>query len=104
MKSFILSIVTLLVFAATPALANHGAGGTVKVDVNGLVCDFCARSIEKVFKEQPAVEGVNVDLDTKVVTIDIKDGQMLDDAVTQKLITDAGYDVVAIHHEGALAQ
>ena len=34
----------------------------IKVDVEGLVCDFCAQSIEKVFMKQPGVEVVYVKL------------------------------------------
>ncbi len=68
----------------------------VDVKVNGLVCDFCARSLEKVFKKQKDVSGIQVNLDAAKVIIEMKPGKMLDDATYKKLITNSGYNVVAI--------
>ena len=39
------------------------------VDVNGMVCDFCARGIEKTFYNDELVKKVNVDLSTGKVLI-----------------------------------
>lgn len=72
----------------------------VDVKINGLVCDFCAQAMEKVFGKQDEVADISVDLDTKIVTINMKDGQNMDDAVITKLITDSGYNVEEImRHE-----
>ncbi len=68
----------------------------VKVKVKGLVCAFCARNIEKSFLKNPAVEKVKADLDTKIVTIDVKEGQQISDETVKEIITDAGYNVVKI--------
>jgi copper chaperone CopZ len=38
-------------------------------DVNGMVCDFCARGIEKTFKKDINVKNVDVDLDSGTVMI-----------------------------------
>lgn len=92
MKKLFLTTALLLTFAL-PAQA------ATMVDVNGLVCDFCARALEKVFSKQEAVESINVDLDAKVVTINYVDGGSLDDETLTKLITDSGYNVVDIRHE-----
>jgi len=97
MKKFILTTALLISFTA-PAFANH-PGGTITVDVNGLVCDFCARALEKVFGKQEAVDTIGVDLDTKVITIHMKDGQNLDDETITSLINDSGYNVEEIHRE-----
>lgn len=72
--------------------------GDVHVSVNGLVCDFCARALEKVFGKQEAVNDIDVDLDSKIITIDFKEGQSLDDDTIKKLIQDSGYNVESIHH------
>ena len=37
--------------------------------MNGLVCDFCARAVEKVFGEQEGVTGVDVDLNAGKVVV-----------------------------------
>lgn len=99
MKKLLLSLAALTLFA-TPALANHTAEHanlhTITVKVNGLVCDFCARAVEKVFYQQDGVEGVDVNLDEHAVKIDVHDGIELGDELITKLITDAGYNLVEI--------
>lgn len=72
--------------------------GDAHVSVNGLVCDFCARALEKVFGKQDAVNDIDVNLDSKIITIDFKDGQRLDDETIKQLIQDSGYNVESIHH------
>lgn len=87
----------LLVFIfALGLMAFSAQAETAKVTVNGLVCSFCAVGIEKTFGKLEAVEKVNVNLDAKLVTIKIKDGQTLDDESIKKTIKDAGYDTVKI--------
>lgn len=71
----------------------------VYADVNGLVCDFCARAIEKVFKKQDAVNDIDVNLDEKRVTIHLNKGKMLDEKTIIKLINDSGYDVRGLRYE-----
>jgi len=87
----------LLVLLSLPAFSVH-PGGTVYADVNGLVCDFCARALEKVFSKQKAVEFINVDLDEKIITIHFNEGQQLDDETITQLITDSGYNLRKIRH------
>lgn len=68
----------------------------IKVKVNGMVCAFCAQGVKKTFKKNDAVEKIDVDLEQKVVTIDLKKGKTLNDDVVQKSITDAGFNVEKI--------
>lgn len=88
----------LLVLISVSSWAEH-PGGTVYADVNGLVCDFCARSLEKVFGNQEAVDGITVDLEQKVISIHFKHGERLDDDRITQLITDSGFHVREIRHE-----
>lgn len=92
MKSFLL-ILTAVFLMAVPAFA----GQVAHIKVNGLVCDFCAQALEKVFGRQEAVEDITVDLNAKLITVTFKDGQSLDDAAMTKLVTDSGYTVENIH-------
>lgn len=65
---------------------------TTVINVNGMMCEHCKATVEKVTK---AVEGVSnsiVNLDAKNVTIEYTDGTDLDKV--KKAITDAGYEVV----------
>lgn len=89
----------LMISAAMVMLSGAANAETIKATVNGLVCSFCATGIEKTFKAQPAVEGVKVDLDHQLVTVNIKTGQDMDDATVTKLLTDSGYTVTNITRE-----
>ena len=93
MKRFLLIAGFFSVFAI-PVHAE-----VVKVGVNGMVCDFCARAIEKVFSRHEAVESVDVNLDDKLITVDVKDEQSLDDAAITKMVNDSGYALVDITRE-----
>lgn len=70
---------------------------SVNVDVNGMVCDFCARALEKVFSEKQEVATIDVDLDNGKISINFNDGANLEDTLIQKLVTNSGYDVVKIN-------
>ena len=71
-------------------------GEIVTVNAFGLVCDFCATAIEKVFMRKDEVSGLNVSLADRKIIIALKNGQNIDDAEIEKLITDSGYNVKSI--------
>ncbi|MGE3479727.1 MAG: heavy-metal-associated domain-containing protein [Dongiaceae bacterium] len=100
MKSFFTAIILVMaltnpVFAAPAAGMENGQ--TVHISVNGLVCDFCARSLEKVFAKQESVASVTVDLGAKLITLDLKKDKKISDETITKLVNDAGYSVEKIH-------
>lgn len=68
----------------------------ISVGLNGLVCDFCSIALNKTFKKRTEVRGTYVDLDTKVLSVALNDGQDLDNATIMKLVKDAGYNVTKI--------
>lgn len=86
----------LITVAMLLASLSSFAGEKINVTVKGMVCSFCSQGITKKFKEQPAVKEVNVDLDTHLVTIELKDDQKLEDKVVETILKDAGYGVEAI--------
>ena len=74
---------------------------TIVIDVQGLVCDFCAQSIDKVFSKQAGVEKVDVNLNNGKVTVKMadvfEDDEVgISDETIIKLLQDAGYEVTAI--------
>lgn len=107
MKHLTLLLTALTLSFAAPVYAAEGSqpmqaeqavqSGDVHVSVNGLVCDFCARALEKVFGKEEAVKGIDVNLDTKIITVNFNEGQTLSDEKLTELITDAGYNVEGIH-------
>ncbi|NQY96087.1 MAG: heavy-metal-associated domain-containing protein [Henriciella sp.] len=99
---------TTIAFAAPIATAQDAATDTaisaqtmVNVKVNGMVCDFCARAVTKVFGKQEAVENVHVDLDNGEIHVTLKPGAALSDETVADLVKKSGYDLVAIERETA---
>jgi len=84
------------VFALLVGFASMASAKTIEMDVNGLVCAFCAQGIEKTLKSFPATEGVFVSLEHRIVAVQLMDGQDITDTALTKAITDAGYKLVAI--------
>ena len=98
MITIILLFFTLITFSITKSqekLENE----VLSISVNGLVCDFCARSIEKLFSKKESVKSINVNLEEMLITISLKKGKSLNDAIITKVITDSGYDIREIHRD-----
>lgn len=93
MKKFIL--MSLFILTLSPSL-SFAASNSVIVNVSGLVCDFCARAVEKLFSKQEEIDSVKVDLDKKTITLLFKGDKKLDDTKIADLITQSGYEVVSI--------
>jgi mercuric ion binding protein len=68
----------------------------IEVKVSGMVCSMCAQGIQKSFKKIEAVQKINVDLDHKLVTIQTKNDQDIEDKTIETAITEAGYNVTSI--------
>ena len=71
-------------------------GELINLTVNGLVCDFCAQAIEKVFMRRDEVSGINVNLNKGQIVISSKANQYLNDDTLKTLILDAGYNLIEI--------
>ncbi|MEZ0209582.1 MAG: heavy-metal-associated domain-containing protein [Methylophilus sp.] len=83
-------LITLMLSAMTPAAF---AVTTIKAEVNGMVCAFCAKGIEKKLNALPQKQSAFVDLKSRVVALQLKDGQELSNDAFNKIIQDAGYTV-----------
>ena len=70
-----------IVAAALLAMSALASARTIEVEVNGLVCAFCAQGIEKTLRRFPATDDVFVSLEHRLVAVSLKD---------------SGYDVVSI--------
>jgi cation transport ATPase len=84
--------------------AAHAATQTIKAEVNGMVCAFCAQGIEKKMRSLSQTQDVYVDLKNKIVAVQLKDGQQLSHDTVKDLIKDAGYDVPKIETVNDTAQ
>ena len=97
MKSLIslfFPLVAALGLAAPSAFGQEA--GTAKLSVNGMVCSFCAQSIEKRVTAMPEAGPTYINLSRKVVAVEPKAGKTLDIEKLKREIKDAGYDVTAV--------
>ena len=78
---------------------NRIENEVLNISVNGLVCDFCARSIEKLFSKKESVKSINVNLKDMIITINLKKGKNLNDNIIRQVINDSGYDVTEINRD-----
>jgi copper chaperone CopZ len=97
MRKFKYVLVMVWALISAPAMAAEQCStNDVNITVNGLVCDFCARSIESLFGGRDEVASVDVDLDNGNIKIVMHDGKTIDDAELKTLIKDSGFDVKQI--------
>lgn len=76
--------------------AANAQAATIEMDVNGLVCAFCAQGIEKKLRAFEATDDLVVSLERRLVAVSTKPGQDIGDDVLRTALTDAGYTVKAI--------
>ena len=81
------------VVKATELSSGLKSENIIDVATNGMVCDFCAQAIEKVFMKREEVQGIIVDLNNQRVVIYLKNNLSIQDTEIVKLFEDAGYSV-----------
>jgi len=91
MKPLLKILLPLLV-----AFAASAEAVTIEMNVNGLVCAFCAQGIEKQLRKFAATADVVVSLEHRLVAVALKDGQDIPDAELRRALTNAGYSVKSI--------
>jgi copper chaperone CopZ len=89
----------LLLCATFFALPRIAAATTIEMEVNGLVCAFCAQGIEKKLRGFAATADIVVSLEKKLVAVATKEGQDIADEELRRALTDAGYTVKVIRRE-----
>ena len=81
------------VIKATELSSGLKSENIIDVATNGMVCDFCAQAIEKVFMKREEVQGINVDLNNQRVVIYLKNNLSIEDTEIIKLFEESGYNV-----------
>jgi len=69
---------------------------TIKANVNGMVCAFCAQGIDKKMRALSQTKDVYVNLKQRLVAVEVKDGQTISDETVKEIISKAGYSVTSI--------
>ena len=121
MKKINILLLSILLFISTFALANeqdhsnhdnmesnqieiHAGsidpnGTLMTVAVEGMVCDFCAQAIEKVFMKREEVAGITINLDDQNVIISLKSEKDIENTTIEELFLNAGYNVQTINRK-----
>ena len=121
MKKINILSLSILLFVSTFALANEqnhsnhdhmesnqievqvGSidpnGTLMTVAVEGMVCDFCAQAIEKVFMKREEVAGITINLDDQNVIISLKSEKDIENTAIEELFLNAGYNVQTINRK-----
>jgi hypothetical protein len=76
--------------------ALEKGGEPIVADVMGVVCDFCALAMNKIFSKRAEIAAVYVDLDTKALNLVLVPGATLSDETIEELAVQAGYRVAAV--------
>ena len=104
--SLILAAAAAIAFASPVAVAQTEPADMAQTDttmltvnVKGMVCDFCARAVTKVFGKNDAVENVHVDLDNGEIHVGLKPGAILTDDEVESLVKKSGYAMVSVERE-----
>ena len=71
-------------------------GTLMTVAVEGMVCDFCAQAIEKVFMKREEVAGITVNLDDQNVIISLKSEKDIENNIIEELFLNSGYNIQTI--------
>jgi hypothetical protein len=79
------------------ALAQGGQ--PIVADVLGVVCDFCAIAMNKIFSKREEVAAIYVDLDTKALSLVLAPGATLSDQTIADLAIQAGYRIADIRRD-----
>ena len=89
-----LSVITTLLLASQILSASVAMATTsIKAEVNGMVCAFCAKGIEKKLNAMPEGQASFVDLKSRVVVLELKEGKEVPLEKFSQVIKDAGYTV-----------
>ena len=81
------------------ALADGGE--PIVADVLGVVCDFCALAMNKIFSKREEVAAIYVDLDTKALNLVLVPGASMSDTTIAELSVQAGYRIAEVRRGDA---
>ena len=91
-KLLLVSLISASLFGNVAFAATQ----TIKANVNGMVCAFCAQGIEKKMRALSQTKDVYVNLKQRIVAVELKDGQTLSNDTVKDVIKNAGYEVTSI--------
>jgi len=88
------TVQTVNTVPTVPTVPTTKTASSLKLQVNGMVCSFCAQGIEKRLKSLPDTGAIFIDLRNNVVAVEPRAGGKLDAQRVAAEVREAGYDVV----------
>jgi cation transport ATPase len=89
----------LLVFLSVVfAAVAHANPSTIRAEVNGMVCAFCAQGIDARLRKNTATKDVYVNLKNRVVAVEIKQGSTFSLENFKADILESGYAVTKVEY------
>ena len=85
--------------AIESALADGGE--PIVADVLGVVCDFCALAMNKIFSKREEIAAIYIDLDTKALSLVLAPGASMSDQTIADLAVQAGYRIAEVRRGDA---
>lgn len=95
-KILLIVFIGLTTIALQAQDSENELKGTVKIEVDGLSCPFCAYGLEKNLKKVVGVEAIKIDVENAFVLLTIAEGKSVDEATIRENIKDAGFTPRAI--------
>lgn len=103
MKTIITLMVVFFIGNTTvSAQETEELSGTVKMEVKGLSCPFCAYGLEKNLKELTGIQKITINVEEAFVTLIIEKGKTVAISDLKKKVKVAGFtpgDIKAISNE-----
>lgn len=82
-----------LLLAATSVALSQGPERTIEMQVDGLVCGFCAQGIRKDLTAQASISDVLVDLEHGTVAVALREGRDIDDETLRRSLEKSGFSL-----------
>ena len=68
----------------------------ITVFATGIVCSFCAQGLKKTFKKHPSIEKLDIDIESMILSIYLKEGKDIFNWTLKRKIKDAGFNIKQI--------
>jgi periplasmic mercuric ion binding protein len=90
--------IVLMAILAMLLQPTWAADVSIKAEVKGMVCAFCAQGIEARLKKNQASKDIYVNLKNRVVAVELKDGQTYSLEKFKTDIEESGYTVAKVEY------
>ena len=88
MNKFLLIFMTTFFLLTTSGLF---AQNSVKVQVDGLSCPFCAYGLEKKLSDLDGVDSIKIDIENGMLTLIVQEDKTINEEVIKEKIKEAGF-------------